>query len=106
MIVTSGYNVGGPEVEEAIVTEPDVLECAVVAAPDEARGSIIKAFVVLRDGLASVQDDAAKEAKAKEIQDHVKQVIAPYKYPRAIEFIEALPRTSTGKVQRFRLREQ
>ena len=106
MIVTSGYNVGGPEVEEAIVTEPDVLECAVVSAPDEARGSIIKAYVVLKDGLVSVQDDAAKEAKAKQIQDHVKHVIAPYKYPRAIEFIEALPRTSTGKVQRFRLRQQ
>lgn len=105
MIVTSGYNISGPEVEEAIVTEPDVLECAVVAAPDDARGQIIKAYVVLKDGLESVADEPARAAKAKQIQDHVKGVIAPYKYPRSVEFIEALPRTSTGKVQRFRLRQ-
>ena len=104
MIVSSGYNLSGPEVEEAIATHPDVLESAVVAAPDEARGHVVKAFIVLKAGLDSVSDEAARSAKAKEIQDHVKRAIAPFKYPRRVEFIEALPRTSTGKVQRFRLR--
>lgn len=104
MIISSGYNISGPEVEEAIVTQPDVLECAVVAAPDEARGHVVKAFIVLKAGLESVADEAARAAKVKEIQDHVKGAIAPYKYPRQVEFIDALPRTSTGKVQRFRLR--
>jgi 2-aminobenzoate-CoA ligase len=104
MIVSSGYNISGPEVEEAVASVPDVLECAVVGVPDEARGSLVKAFVVLRDGLDSVADSAIRDAKAKAIQDHVKAVIAPYKYPREVEFIEALPRTSTGKIQRFRLR--
>jgi 2-aminobenzoate-CoA ligase len=104
MIVSSGYNISGTEVEEALVNHPDVLESAVVSAPDEARGHVVKAFVVLKAGLESVVDEAARAAKAKELQDHVKASIAPYKYPRQVEFIEALPRTSTGKVQRFRLR--
>ncbi|WP_329223287.1 AMP-binding protein [Streptomyces sp. NBC_01485] len=98
MIVSSGYNIGGPEVEAAIDTHPDVAESAVVARPDPERGSIVCAFVVLRDG---VPGDAAK---AKEIQDHVKQVLAPYKYPREVRFHAALPRNTSGKLQRFALR--
>ncbi len=98
MIISSGYNIAGPEVEEAVLVHPDVSECAVVGVPDEARGQLVKAFVVLAPGV--VGDDA----KASELKDSVKQQIAPYKYPRAVEFVEALPRTSTGKLQRFRLR--
>jgi 2-aminobenzoate-CoA ligase len=98
MIVSSGYNIGGPEVEAAIDTHPDVVECAVVARPDEARGSVVCAFVVLRDGVVG---DAAK---AKEIQDHVKQQIAPYKYPRDVRFVESLPRNTSGKLQHYQLR--
>jgi 2-aminobenzoate-CoA ligase len=100
MIVSGGYNVAGPEVEEVLLGHPDVAECGVVGVPDEARGQIVKAFVILRDG--AVGD----EAKARELQDLVKQQIAPYKYPRAIEFVSSLPRTNTGKLQRFRLRDQ
>lgn len=99
MIVSSGYNIGGPEVEEAIDTHPDVVESAVVAKPDDERGSVVCAFVVLREG---VEGDAAK---AKEIQDHVKRTIAPYKYPRDVRFVEALPRNASGKLQRFALRK-
>ncbi|GGU76958.1 AMP-binding protein [Lentzea flava] len=99
MIVSSGYNIGGPEVEEAIDTHPDVVESAVVAKPDEERGSVVCAFVVLREG---VEGDAAK---VKEIQDHVKQTIAPYKYPRDVRFRTSLPRNASGKLQRFALRK-
>jgi 2-aminobenzoate-CoA ligase len=99
MIVSSGYNIGGPEVEEAIDTHPDVVESAVVGKPDDERGSVVCAFVVLRDG---VPGDAAK---AREIQDHVKQVIAPYKYPREVRFRTSLPRNASGKLQRFALRK-
>ncbi len=99
MIVTAGYNVSGPEVESVLLDHPKVRECAVVGAPDADRGTIVKAFVVLRD-----MRHAAPET-AKELQDFVKATIAPYKYPRAIEFVPSLPRTETGKVQRFRLRE-
>ena len=99
MIVSSGYNIGGPEVESAIDTHPDVVESAVVAAPDPERGSIVCAFVVLRDGVAG---DAAK---AREIQDHVKGQLAPYKYPRDVRFTASLPRNTSGKVQHFKLRE-
>ncbi|MFS8096810.1 AMP-binding protein [Lentzea alba] len=99
MIVSSGYNIGGPEVEEAVDTHPDVLESAVVAKPDDERGSVVCAFVVLRHG---VTGDAAK---VKEIQDHVKQTIAPYKYPRDVRFVESLPRNASGKLQRFTLRK-
>ncbi|MBV6696761.1 AMP-binding protein [Kitasatospora aureofaciens] len=98
MIVSSGYNIGGPEVEAAIDTHPDVVESGVVAKPDPERGSIVCAFVVLRDGVPG------DSAKAKEIQDHVKQVLAPYKYPREVRFCEALPRNTSGKLQRFVLR--
>ena len=100
MIITSGYNIAGPEVEQALLGHPDVLETAVVGAPDPERGTIIKAYVVLRDGAAG------GPAKAAELQAFTKQVIAPYKYPRAIEFVDALPRTQSGKVQRYRLRER
>jgi 2-aminobenzoate-CoA ligase len=99
MIVSSGYNIGGPEVEAAIDDHPDVVEAAVVAEPDPERGSIVCAFVVLKDGV--VGDDA----KVKDIQDFVKAQLAPYKYPRDVRFIDALPRNASGKLQHFRLRE-
>lgn len=99
MIVSSGYNIGGPEVEAALGEHPDVVESAVVAAPDPERGSVVCAFVVLRDG---VPGDAAKAA---ELQNHVKQTLAPYKYPREVRFIPSLPRNTSGKVQHFRLRQ-
>jgi 2-aminobenzoate-CoA ligase len=100
MIVTGGYNIAGPEVEAALVEHEAVLECAVVGAPDEERGNIVKAFVVLQPGRAP------SPALVRELQDFVKARIAPYKYPRAVEFIDALPRTETGKVRRFALRER
>jgi 2-aminobenzoate-CoA ligase len=99
MIITSGYNIAGPEVEQVLLGHPDVLEVAVVGAPDPERGTIIKAYVVLREGVAAGPD------KAAELQAFTKQMIAPYKYPRAIEFTGALPRTESGKVQRYRLRQ-
>jgi 2-aminobenzoate-CoA ligase len=99
MIVSSGYNIGGPEVESAIDTHPDVVESAVVAKPDPERGSVVCAFVVLHDGVAG--DDA----KAREIQDYVKGQLAPYKYPRDVRFTTSLPRNASGKVQHFKLRE-
>jgi 2-aminobenzoate-CoA ligase len=98
MIVSSGYNIAGPEVEEALQQHPDVAECGVVGVPDEARGQLVKAYVVL------TPDAVGDDAKVQELQDFAKQQIAPYKYPRAVEFIDALPRSSTGKVQRYRLR--
>ena len=99
MIVSSGYNIAGPEVEAALLGHAAVAECGVVGAPDEARGMIVKAYVVLAAG---VDGDAAL---ATELQDHVKRAIAPYKYPRAIEFVAQLPKTGTGKLQRFALRQ-
>jgi 2-aminobenzoate-CoA ligase len=100
MIISGGYNIAGPEIEEVLLSHPDVAECGVVGAPDEARGQIVTAYVVLTDG---VEGDADK---ARELQELVKQRIAPYKYPRAVEFVTTLPRTNTGKLQRFRLRQQ
>lgn len=100
MIITTGYNVAGPEVESAVLQHESVLECAVVAAPDEERGTIVKAYIVLKQGIRG--DDAL----VQELQNFVKNTIAPYKYPRAIEFIPELPRTQTGKVQRYVLRQQ
>src|SRR5690606_17864848 len=100
MIISSGYNIAGPEVEEALLTHPDVAECAVVGVPDVERGQLVKAYVVLREGVVGDQ------AKVVELQDTVKREIAPYKYPRAVEFVSELPRTNTGKLQRFRLRDQ
>jgi 2-aminobenzoate-CoA ligase len=98
MIISAGYNIAGPEVEGALLTHPAVAECGVVGAPDPQRGTVVKAFVVLKPGHAG--DAAMVEA----LQTHVKSTIAPYKYPRRIEFVDALPRTETGKLQRFRLR--
>ena len=99
IIVTAGYNVAGPEVEGALFEHPAVAECAVVGAPDPERGTVIKAFVVLRPGYE------ADNAMAKTLQDFVKQYIAPYKYPRVIEFCDKLPRAGTGKIQRYKLRQ-
>jgi 2-aminobenzoate-CoA ligase len=100
MIISGGYNIAGPEIEEVLLSHPDVAECGVVGVPDPARGQIVKAYVVLAGG--AVGD----EAKARELQELVKQRIAPYKYPRAVEFVTTLPRTNTGKLQRFLLRQQ
>ncbi len=99
MIVSAGYNIAGPEVEAALLSHPAILECAVVGAPDDERGMIVEAHVVLAKGKAG---DALM---VKVLQDHVKAAIAPYKYPRRIVFTDALPKTQTGKIQRFRLRQ-
>ena len=99
MIISGGYNIAGPEVESALLQHPAVAECGVVGVPDAERGQIVKAFVVLRPG------HEGDEAMARELQDFVKRTIAPYKYPRAVAFRASLPRTETGKLQRFRLRE-
>lgn len=100
MIVSAGYNIAGPEVEEVLLSHPRVSECGVVGLPDETRGQIVTAFIVLADGSAGGPE------LVTELQDMVKQKIAPYKYPRVIEFRPSLPRTNTGKLQRFRLRER
>ncbi len=100
MIISAGYNISGPEVEEALLAHDAVTDCACVASPDPERGNIVKAYVVLDDG------QTAGDELTKTLQDFVKQTIAPYKYPRAIEFVDALPRTETGKMQRFKLRQQ
>src|SRR5712692_889111 len=99
MIVSSGYNIAGPEVEAALLAHPAVAECGVVGAPDEERGQIVKAYVVLRGG------HSGDAATTKTLQEHVKATIAPYKYPRAIEFVAQLPKTETGKLKRFALRQ-
>ena len=98
MIISAGYNIAGPEVEDVLLSHPAVAECGVIGAPDSERGMIVKAFVVLKGGIDR------GEGTVRELQDHVKKVIAPYKYPREIEFMDALPRTETGKLQRFKLR--
>ena len=98
MIVSSGYNIAGPEVEDALLEHPSVAECAVIGVADEQRGQLVKAYVVLR------APRSGDEALTRELQDFVKNAIAPYKYPRQIEYVTALPRTVTGKLQRFRLR--
>jgi 2-aminobenzoate-CoA ligase len=99
MIISAGYNIGGPEVEDALLKHPAVAECGVIGKPDEERGMVVKAFCVLKPG----QQGDAQMVRA--LQEHVKATIAPYKYPREIEFVTALPRTETGKLQRFRLRQ-
>ena len=98
MIISAGYNIAGPEVEAALLCCAEVAECAVVGAADPERGQIVQAHVVLADGVSP--DDATRQR----LQDHVKATIAPYKYPRSVKFLDALPKTQTGKVQRFRLR--
>ncbi|RDI94914.1 2-aminobenzoate-CoA ligase [Meiothermus sp. QL-1] len=100
MIISAGYNIAGPEVEEALLLHPAVAECAVVGAPDPERGQIVKAYVVPRPGVVPSSE------LVRELQEFVKQRLAPYKYPRAIEFRESLPRTHTGKLQRYILRQE
>ncbi|MCT7377213.1 AMP-binding protein [Chelativorans salis] len=100
MIVSAGYNIAGPEVEAALLSHADVAECAVIGAPDAERGQIVEAHVVLVQGIAR------DELCVKRLQDHVKATIAPYKYPRSVRFVDALPKTQTGKIQRFRLRTE
>jgi len=99
MIISAGYNIAGPEVEGALLQHPAVAECGVVGMPDDDRGHIVQAYVVLKPGHTG---DAAME---KALQEHVKQTIAPFKYPRKVVFLDALPRTETGKLQRFKLRQ-
>ncbi|CAN5357650.1 hypothetical protein BH23GEM4_BH23GEM4_00190 [soil metagenome] len=99
MIISSGYNIAGPEIESVLLDHPAVAECGVVGLPDAERGEVVSAFVVLREGRTGDPSMVA------ELQDFVKREIAPYKYPRRVEFLDALPRTQTGKLQRFRLRE-
>jgi len=99
LIVSSGYKISGPEIEATLLGHPNVLECAVIGVPDHERGQIAKAFVVLRDGAE------ANDATRRVLQEYVKAQIAPYKYPRAVEFVAGLPRTATGKIQHFRLRD-
>lgn len=98
MIISAGYNISGPEIENVLLEHPDVAECAVIGVPDIERGHVVKAFVVLK------HPSDASEFKVKQLQDFVKSQIAPYKYPRQVEFREALPRTPTGKLQRIALR--
>lgn len=98
MIISSGYNIAGPEVEAALLSHPAVRECAVIGVPDEERGQIVEAHVVLKDGIERNAETVRK------LQDHVKATIAPFKYPRSVKFTDALPKTQTGKIQRFRLR--
>jgi 2-aminobenzoate-CoA ligase len=99
MIVSAGYNIAPAEVESALLAHRDVAECAVIGVPDEERGQVVKAFVVMRENAPEGPE------LVKELQDFVKSTVAPYKYPRAIEFRKSLPRTETGKLQRFKLRE-
>lgn len=99
MIVSSGYNIAGPDVEAALLTHESVMEAGVVGCPDADRGMIVKAYVVLAPG------HSASDSLIVELQNHVKREIAPYKYPRAIEFVAQLPKTQTGKLQRFALRK-
>jgi 2-aminobenzoate-CoA ligase len=99
MIVSAGYNIAAPEVEDALMLHPAVAECAVIGAPDADRGQVVMAFVVPKSGVQ------ADDALAQDLQHFVKQTIAPYKYPRHIRFVAHLPRTQTGKLQRFKLHE-
>ncbi|MGH8035307.1 MAG: AMP-binding enzyme, partial [Lysobacterales bacterium] len=98
-IITAGYNVAGPEVEDALLKHPAVAECGVVGIPDDQRGMVVKAFVVLKP------DQVGDGSMVKTLQEHVKATLAPFKYPRQIEFVAKLPRTETGKLQRFKLRQ-
>ena len=99
MIISSGYNISGPEVENVLLMDPAVAECAVIGVPDDERGQLVKAFVVPAAGISPSED------LARQLQEFVKSQIAPYKYPRAVAFVTELPRTLTGKLQRSRLRQ-
>ncbi|HPN47644.1 MAG TPA: AMP-binding protein, partial [Bacteroidales bacterium] len=101
VIKSSGYRIGPFEVESAVMTHPSVVECAITGIPDEIRGQVVKASIIL----AKEYRDHDKEALAKEIQEHVKQVTAPYKYPRVIEFVNELPKTISGKIRRVEIRQ-
>ena len=100
VIKSSGYKIGPFEVESALIEHPAVLECAITAVPDEIRGQVVKATVVLAKGYKAGDD------LKKELQDHVKRVTAPYKYPRIIDFVDELPKTISGKIRRVEIREQ
>lgn len=102
IIISSGYTIGPFEVEDALIKHPTVAECAVVASPHELRGAIVKAYVVLKDKSQLEKDE---QGFIKELQNFVKEHTAPYKYPRAIEFIDELPKTTSGKIRRIELRE-
>jgi 2-aminobenzoate-CoA ligase len=104
MIISAGYNIAGPEVEAALMTHPAIAECGVVGAPDPERGQIVRAYVVVHPG--AIEQSGGAAALTQALQEHVKQAIAPYKYPRSIIFRDQLPRTETGKLQRFRLRAE
>ena len=99
MIISAGYNIAGPEVEAALLQHPAVAECGAVGVPDAERGQIVKAWVILKSGYTG------NEPMVQELQEFVKKTIAPYKYPRSIRFVASLPRTETGKLQRFKLRQ-
>jgi acyl-coenzyme A synthetase/AMP-(fatty) acid ligase len=99
VIITSGYRIGPFEVESALITHPAVAESAVVASPDEIRGEVVKAFIILKPGYQP------SKVLVKEIQDHVKKVTAPFKYPRKIEFVDSLPKTISGKIKRGELKK-
>ncbi|MDA0175846.1 acyl--CoA ligase, partial [Solirubrobacter taibaiensis] len=101
IIISSGYTIGPFEVEDALVKHPYVRECAVVASPDEIRGSVVKAFIVLRENI-----EKNEETLIPTLQQHVKELTAPYKYPRKIEFVDELPKTISGKIRRIELRKQ
>ena len=101
IIISSGYTIGPFEVEDALVKHPFVKECAVVGSPDEIRGYIVKAFVVLQDGV-----DSNNPELTKNLQEHVKELTAPYKYPRKIEYVSDLPKTTSGKIRRIELRQK
>lgn len=101
---SSGYRIGPFEVESALMTHPAVVECAITGVPDEIRGQVVKATIVLaKDYLKRVEEDAA--GLIKEIQNHVKRVTAPYKYPRIVEFVSELPKTISGKIRRVAIRD-
>ena len=101
IIISSGYTIGPFEVEDALVKHPYVKECAVVASPDPDRGNVVKAFVILKDGIKENEKDLVKM-----LQNHVKETTAPYKYPRRIEFVDELPKTASGKIRRIELRNK
>ena len=100
VILSAGYRIGPFEVESALLKHPAVIESAVVGSPDNTRGAVVKAFVILAEGFT------ANEETSKMLQEHVKEITAPYKYPRKIEFVDSLPKTVSGKIRRIELRER
>ena len=98
MIISAGHNIAGPEVEAGLLSYAEIVECAVIGAPDDERGEVVQAHVVLQPGVERSSETA------KRLQDHVMATIAPYKYPRSIIFVDALPKTAAGKIQRFKVK--